>query len=307
MKGESTMKTLQRGTTTSPNHTKDRPKGIESPREGSSEGSSDEPTARRIQGRLGGVAVVICFLAASAFGQDKSPATERQRFNTVPTSLGPAVSAVGPRLNVKGKERTVFTGQYIDDTGTRFPVRMIHQLPNLVSLEGFGKNAATLKFDGKKTTLRKSAANDALIETLASDTCEGMLASIQKGAAVRLLGRFFKPDLKEDPNYKGDGFDVYEVSAAVSSVTDQPVRMKFYSFDSISGLLASTRYKDDTQGRGKDVEIRFSNWQKVNGSDYAGQIDRYENGRLIFSIVWTGVTNGARVTEQTFSEATITK
>jgi hypothetical protein len=297
------MKTLQHETTTLLNRTKDCARGSDSPRDG----SLGRSKTRRIQSRIGSAAVASCLLVASAFGQDKSPSAERQRFSAVPTLLGPAVAAVGPRLNVKGKERTIFTGQYIDDTGTRFPVQMIQQLPNLISLEGFGKNAAALKFDGKKTNLRKSAANDGLIETLASDTCEGMLASIQKGAAVRLLGRFFKPDSKEDPNYKGEGLDVYEVSAAVSAVADQPIRMKFYSFDSISGLLASTRYKDYTQGRGKDVEIRFSNWQKVDDSDYAGQIDRYENGRLIFSIVWTAVTNGARSDEQAFSEGTISK
>jgi hypothetical protein len=159
-----------------------------------------------------------------------------------------------------------------------------------------------MTFDGKKTVLRKSAGDNALLETLAEDTCEGMLASIQKGAAVRLLGRFFKPDPKVDPNYKGDGFDIYEVTAQVSAIADQPLRMKFYSFDSISGLLSSTRYKDNTAGGGTDVEVRFSNWQKIDGSSYAGQIDRYQNGRLIFSIIWTGVSNGARVDVQSFGE-----
>ena len=260
----------------------------------------------RLQHRLVSVTIALCFLIASAVGQDKTSSSERQRFDAVPTALGPTVAAVGPRLNTKGKERTIFVGQYTDDTGTSFPVQVVHQLPNLVRLEGFGKDAPPMMFDGKKTTLRKSVGDNALLETLAADTCEGMLASIQKGAAVRLLGRFFKPDPKVEPNYKGAGFDVYEVTSPVDAVADQPVRMKFYSFDSISGLLASTRYRDNTAGA-KDIEVRFSNWQMVDGSSYAGQIDRYENGHLTFSITMTGVTNGARVDAQTFGEVINTK
>ena len=262
---------------------------------------------QRLQHCLISVAIVMCFLIASASGQDKASAPERQRFDAMPTTLGPVVSAVGPRLNMKGKERTIFEGQYTDDTGRTFPVKVIHQLPNLVRLEGFGKDAPPMTFAGKKTTLRKSVIDDALLETLATDTAEGMLASIQKGAAVRLLGRFFKPDPKLDPNYKGEGFDVYEVTAPVTAVAYQPIRMKFYSFDSSSGLLASTRYKNNTAGAAKDVEVRFSNWQKVDGSSYAGQIDRYESGRLTFSITWTRVTNGARADVQIFGEDVNTK
>ena len=216
----------------------------------------------------------------------------KRAFAAAPSSASAQIDALGVRVQVLGKELTTLAGDYLDEVGQRRPVQILHQLPNLVVLRGFANRE--LKFDGRLASFGLPALDAALLETFGSDTPEGMLTALERGAAARLMGRGFKPDVPAVANYTGPSYDIYEVTAPALGA-DTPVRKKFYYFDSNSGLLVSTRYHDLNVTPAVRVEVRFSDWGRVDGSAYPGRIDRYENDRRVVSFISTATSAGPAV------------
>jgi hypothetical protein len=174
-------------------------------------------------------------------------------------------------------------------------------LPNLVALRGFVPGNRELKFDGSsRQPTGLPPSEETLLEVFVSDVAEGMLTSIQDGAAVRLLGREFKPSAASVPSYTGSGYDIYEVTARIPFGTAEKIRMKFYYFDTESGLLLNTRYHDGSVTPAVRVETRFSDWRLVEGSAYPGRIERYENDRRVFSFVTTNASGAPAVDAANF-------
>jgi hypothetical protein len=220
-------------------------------------------------------------------------------FVAMPSVVAPQIAALGDRVRRPGKEKITFVGQYVDPSGSQ-PALVTYQIPGLVRLEGFKPGSVRITFDGERSYGSSSAADDAFLETFTIDTVEGMLASTKRGASLRLLGRQFQPHPKNFPKYAGPRYDIYEVAAAVPFRQDQLVRLKRYYFDSKTGWLVRTRYRDLTPSRPVTVEIHFSDWQTLDGSAYPGRIDRYENGQAIFSFVITNISAGPRVEPAAF-------
>src|SRR5262245_28778548 len=77
-------------------------------------------------------------------------------FNSMPGALVQQVDALGRRVRFPGKERTVFTGVYVDAAGNH-PARVTYQVPGLVILEGLGTNQSRVSFDGQRTYGRGTA------------------------------------------------------------------------------------------------------------------------------------------------------
>jgi len=123
--------------------------------------------------------------------------------------------------------------------------------------------------------------DESLLDTFVMDTLEGMLYSLRKGASMALLGHGFGPDARVAPDYKGPRYDIYVVTAPDRTHRTGALQSRRFYFDSSTGLLASTRYSDSA---GFAVETRFLNWEHVDGSAYPRTVERYENGRLAFSI-----------------------
>jgi hypothetical protein len=237
------------------------------------------------------VTVVLGFLSTLAVvAQTTTPSDSPL---SMPSVVIPQLAALGDRVRFPGKEKTTFIGQYIDGSANR-PAQMTYQLPGLVRLDGFKPGSASISFDGQRSYGASTAADDAFLETFIMDTPEGMLASMRRGAALRLLGRQFQPNPRNFPKYSGPRFDIYELAAAVSSRQDQIVRLKRYYFDSKTGWLLRTRYRDRTRSPYVNVEVRFSGWKTIDGSAYPGRIDRYENGRPVFSFVVVNTSAGPR-------------
>jgi hypothetical protein len=174
-------------------------------------------------------------------------------------------------------------------------LQIVHQLPGLVRIEALGAGRTPLAFDGERGTDVLTPTDDALLEAFVADSPEGFFASLDGAAAMRVLGRRFGPDPRTHPNYKGVRHDIYEVTAPVPSRSDGLLRMKFYYFDSDTGLLHSTRYDDRTAPTPRRIETRFSAWARVDGSLYPGRIERYEDDRLVFSFVTATVAGGPRL------------
>jgi hypothetical protein len=230
---------------------------------------------------------VLCLLliAVPSSAQEKKGAvrapSQTDLLTRLPSALTFHSTALGARVLATGKEKTVLNGRLFDEKGKPTAVKLTLQLPGLMLLEGLSGPA--LKFDGATPTARNSRLEEALLETFISDTAEGMLTAIKDGAAVHLLGRRVAPD----PSVRGNAsppLDVFDVTGPVRSSAAGLARLKRYFFDSESGLLASTQYTDETFSPPMNIETRFSDWRRVDGSAYAGHVERLENGRVVFSL-----------------------
>jgi hypothetical protein len=221
-------------------------------------------------------------------------------FRRLPGIASPQLDALGTRVRMQGKELTVLTGEYLDASGQRRTAQIVHQLPNLVILRGFALGNRELKFDGNRQPAGLAPNEEALLELFVSDVVEGMLTSIQDGAAIRLLGREFKPGATVAPSYTGSGYDIFEVASRIPFGMTEKVRMKFYYFDSTSGLLLNTRYQDGSVVPAVRVETRFSDWRLVDGSAYPSRIERYENDRRVFSFTTTNISGAPAIAAANF-------
>jgi hypothetical protein len=221
-------------------------------------------------------------------------------FRKLPGIASPQLDPLGARVRMEGKELTVLTGEYLDSSGQRRTAQIVHQLPNLVILRGFMSGNRELKFDGSRQPAGLALNEETLLEVFVSDVVEGMLTSIQDGAALRLLGREFKPSAETAPSYTGPGYDIYEVTARIPFGSAEKVRTKFYYFDSASGLLLNTRYQDASLMPAIRVETRFSDWRLVDGSAYPGRIERYENDRRVFSFTTTNASGAPAIDAANF-------
>ncbi len=214
-------------------------------------------------------------------------------FRDAPAGLTPHVTALGDRGRVSGKERSVVVGHLLDDTGKSRPVRLTLQLPRLLRLEGVSPGESPLTFDGTHA-LSKSRRDQSLIESLTSDSMEGMLAAIREGAAIRLVARRVTPERGRRRDSSATTCDVFEVVAHEPSSPANPIRTKTYCFDSATGLLAKTQYSDDSFSPPADVETRFLDWTQADGSTYPARIERFENGALVFSLTATTISASPR-------------
>jgi hypothetical protein len=240
-------------------------------------------------------AMLVLVLATSAVRSSQNLQPRTPVFRRLPGIAAPQLDALGARLQMRGKELTMLTGDYLDAAGQRRSAQIVHQIPNLVVLRGFANGNRELKFDGSRSPAGLAPNEEALLEVFVSDVAEGMLTSIQDGAAVRLLGREFKPGAAAAPGYNGPGYDIYEVTARRPFGTADKVRMKFYYFDSASGLLLNTRYHDESMVPAVRIETRFSDWRLVGGSAYPGRIEHYENDRRMFSFITTNASGAPAI------------
>jgi hypothetical protein len=240
----------------------------------------------------------VCGMAAGQNSSDESGTP----IGVISNIFSHQAKALGKRMSIAGKERTVYAGQLFDKGGKSTPVRVIHQLHGLIRLEGFKENGGVISFDGEKShgiTSRKS--DESLLEVFAADFPEGMFDSVQNGGAIRFLGRGFGPDPNTVPNYGGPRYDIYEVSSSVRCRQDQLTRLKRYFFDTNTGLLQRTQYYDRSGSSTVKVETRFSVWGSLDGSAYPARIDHYEDGQLVFTFISESIMGEASADNAIFN------
>jgi hypothetical protein len=225
--------------------------------------------------------IFLLSLTWVAQGQRQVSDAPRGLFSGLPGVLSHQIAALGDRARSVGKERVVLNGEFSDDLGRRFPVRVTLQLPEWVRLEGFNPGGLPLTFEEANVSRGQTRADEKLLETFSMDTPEGMFASIRRGGAVQLAGLRFGPDHLAMPHYSGPRYDIYDVTHPVEPDGSSPGRLRRYYFDSETGLLASTQYINELQA--VHVETRFSNWQIVEHSAFPTNVERLENGRVVFA------------------------
>jgi hypothetical protein len=247
----------------------------------------------RFQLKASMAAGLTLWLQAAFMAQLQTDTTGRLK--RVPGVFQRHLGVLGNRMQVSGKELTTYSGEFMDAAGARSPARVLYQTPGLVRLDGFKPGQAVLSFDGDRALGVVSRDDELLLETFVMDMPEGMLASVQRSAAVRLLGLGFGPDPRKTPRYTGPRFDIFEVTTRVRSRSDRLIRSKLYYFDSQTGLLQSTRYYDRSRPAPVKLETRFSDWRYIDGSAYPGRIDHFEGGRRVFSFIAAAITAAPRV------------
>ena len=216
-------------------------------------------------------------LAVAQGNRGKVDASSLQR---LPSTLLRHVKALGNRAVQQEKEETELVGIFTDDQGRVLQARVVSRLSGEVLLEGF-KDKKTVRFDGLNSAGEIDRVDEALLETFAIDTVEGMFVSLKTGGALQILGMGFGP--ASSANSSGLRYDIYDVTIPTRTRRDLALRTRRYFFDSETGILVRTRYVDPTVGAGLQVETRFSQWRTVDGSLYPGLIERFEDGRLLFS------------------------
>jgi hypothetical protein len=244
---------------------------------------------------------VLFVVLPSGFAQQRSPvvAASSDLLRNLPSALHSHTAALGDRVLVAGKERTVLNGRIMDEKGKSSSVQLTLQLPGLVRLEGLTSDGPPLVFDGETRSHRNTRTEEALLETFTSDTAEGMLASIKEGAAVQLIARRVSGPSRRQPE-ASRLHDIFEVSGPVRSSATAIERLKRYFFDSETGLLASTQYLDETFSPPIVVETRFSDWRRVDDSAYPGHVERIENGHTFFSLAVTTIAATPRQNPASF-------
>jgi hypothetical protein len=247
------------------------------------------------------IIVLTCLAALNTMlsGQTR-PSEIAARLDRIPGVAQRQFAVLGDRMRVSGKELTIYTGDVVDAAGNRSPAQVIYQTPGLVRLSGFKPGQAVVSFDGERALGVISNDDDLLLETFVMDMPEGMLASIQGSAAVRLLGSGFGPDPRKMRNYAGARYDILDVTSAVRSRSDKVTRSRLYYFDSSTGLLQSTRYYDRSRSSPVKLETHFSEWRNIDGSTYPSRIDRYERGQRVFSFVANTITAAPRLEPERF-------
>jgi len=228
-------------------------------------------------------------LCPMARGQEGTPGPARV-FNRISGVFRPELEALGRRAQERGAETVVYAGEFARAGSRSVSARVTVQLPRMILLEGF--KTEKIAFDGTVSKNAGTQADTALLESLLLDTQEGMLASIEGEGSARLLGRDFGPEPGQKSASSEARYDIYDVMMPDPFREGKSWVSRLYYFDSKTHLLEFTRYRDRTVSPPVEIETRFSMWGVIDGSAYPACIERYEDGKLVFSFVATGIESG---------------
>jgi hypothetical protein len=241
---------------------------------------------------------VLCVQAIGQYGKEKKNA--ERRLDLVPSMFYRYAEALGSRVKTKGKEKTIYEGQLFDKAGNSSPVRIVHQLPNLVRLEGFKPGNSALSFDGKQGKGASSSVEETLIEIFSMNMPEGMLSLVRGSAAVRFLGHGYGPDPKTNPDYSGPRYSVYDITSPMRCRHDELLRSKLYYFDDQTMLLHRVQYPDLSVNPPVNTETHFSMWGEIDGARYPARIDHYKGGGLVFTFIAESIVSDEATDEADF-------
>jgi hypothetical protein len=246
--------------------------------------------------------ITIAFCGIAIGGDDKNEGKDKEQddksypsnfYEQMPPVIQHQCDVLGDRMKATGKERTVYEGDFFNDASKQLKTRVTVQIDGKVKLEGFKDQSAVVSFDGEKASGAVSRIDEALLETFLMDMPEAILdAATKTTAPFRLLGRNFGPDPKKQPDYTGPRYDIYTITMPIVYKQTGGMRVKRFYFDSKTGLLDKTEYLDQSVTPAIKVETHFSIWGSIEGSVYPAKIERYEDGKLVFSFIATKIKGG---------------
>jgi hypothetical protein len=202
--------------------------------------------------------------------------------------LRDAARVLGDRLEKPGKERLTLVGtlRRPGNPGA-VPFRLFQEFPRRMRLEEQGSQPRVTGFDGSKGWVlgaTPGAADLEVIETLVFDSTDHFFLGQKQGFATRALGTRFRLDDGATPRYAGPFYDLYQVIDRVTIETASRTQSKLFYVNSDTQLFERVRYRLDRGGRGVGVEIRLSNWRKINDQQLPGSIERLENDQPVLTL-----------------------
>ncbi|MGH8248515.1 MAG: hypothetical protein ACREUU_19020, partial [Gammaproteobacteria bacterium] len=185
--------------------------------------------------------IVVLLSSHEVLAQAQPPVSPgiHVRSGFFPYRLRQALDAQGDRLVKPGKERMVVSGNFSGASGAGQFV-LIRELPGLFRLQVNGSGVPrSFGFDG--TQLWSTAgpiipADSDLIESLVQDCAEHFFTQVSGGAAMRILGYFFRTDNGRAPNYSGPFYHIVQIVARPGA-TPGPARSRLYLINAQTGLL----------------------------------------------------------------------
>jgi hypothetical protein len=206
--------------------------------------------------------------------------------------------ALGNRLQVIGKERTILVGTFAEASGSH-QAQVTWEAPGRIRFDR--TNQPSLVYDdvvGLQNASSVSSSDADVLESLLDDSPESFLYGFRQDKAYRLLGTRFRTDDGKTPNYQGPWYDVYAVVGLALAKPGNPRTEKFYYFDSVTGLLWKTVYL--LAGAVK-VSTEYNNWTgNTSGDPFPGQIVRRENGSAVFTFTIAAASVGAEAHDGVF-------
>jgi hypothetical protein len=207
------------------------------------------------------------------------------RRNSVSSRLHGPLQALGNRLEVKGRERAVVVGTFRSSGGSQEePFTLIAELPNRIRLTiSSAAGNRVLVFDGQTTrssgtlTLRDYD----VVETLVYDTAEHLLLGQSEGSlAMRFLGGRFH----DDDNPEATAYHIFEASEVIALGGEPRDQTRQYYFNSDNWLLERITYPHTIKDVETSVEVRFGDWQRVDGQTLARIVERLEDKASVFRL-----------------------
>lgn len=199
-----------------------------------------------------------------------------QRSLLVPPNLQAELDAQGDRFASKGKERVVVVGQLTGAAGIDKPVSLIRDIRGRFRLV-FPKHVVA--FDGTRESSSGgdlSAEDLEAAESLIDDSVEAFFASVDRGDALRLIGRRFPADEAAASGAGGGAWhDIYELRWRGRGGAAAADRVKFFYFDSDTGLPARVRYLSAAG----ETETLIGQWRQAAGQHFPLAVVRMVDGK----------------------------
>lgn len=248
----------------------------------------------------------VLTLALSAYAQGNSPQAQTQSYLVqaqFESSLRPALSAMGDRLERPGKERIIAVGTVSSGAaGTATAVQITIQEGKQLRIDYPGTPGQSVIFDGTATFKSNGAAGKAesdLVSSMIEDSMEQLFLGLGSGYAMRRLALAARLSDPNDRTITGL-CDMYEVSYVERSQGKPQVIRKSYCVDSTTHLLRAA-YSSDPQNPSTKLETRMENWFRSGDQMLPGKITRFENSQRLLVIVLTSATIGAKGADGLFN------
>jgi hypothetical protein len=207
------------------------------------------------------------------------------RRNALSSHLHGPLQAMGNRLEVKGRERTVISGSLrTEGSSQETAFTLVAELPQRLRLtltDGTGNRVVVADGATVRSNSTLNPRDYDLIEMLIYDTTEHLLLEQVNGSiALRFLGGRFH----DDGNPEGPAYHIFEASEAITPGDSSRQQTRHFSFNSDTWLLEKVTYPRIVNNVETNIEVRYSDWQKIDGQSIARTVERLENKALIFRL-----------------------
>jgi hypothetical protein len=226
--------------------------------------------------------VMMMLLSAALFGADQAPF----RKASLPSGLSRIAAAVGDRFFVTGKERMQWVAQVSINGSAARTFQVTAEFPAKLRIDSDGVGIVL-----RPDRLQKSAMSSdmqLLVDTLLTDSTDGLLAAQVLGGSTRHDGRGFRD------RTSGQVYDIF--TAYVPSQTRDGLRNRArqFWFDDNTGLLRRVV----TGPPGSDVI--YSEWRQVEGNWFPGKVVRRVNGATVLEVLLSAPAVSARRADAVF-------